>query len=198
VVDTSASPEKIVGTYRLIDATAASACGGFYSEDEYDLAGLFLASGPARQGLLELGRSCVAPNYRTSAAIALLWRGIAAHCEAADVDYLFGCASFPGTDPEVVAGELDLLHRFHRSPLGIRALRQRFVSMKRTEAVSPDYARLWRSLPPLIRGYLQVGAKVADGAVIDHDFGTIDVFIILETQAIRDRYRRHFMGLERT
>ena len=113
---------EIVGTYRLIDAGAATAAGGFYSEGEYDLSPLLALRGPdgRRPNLLELGRSCVAPAYRTSASIMLLWRGIASYLEAASIDYLFGCASFPGVDPDAIAAELALLHHRHRSAIGVR------------------------------------------------------------------------------
>lgn len=185
---------EIVGTYRLIDARAAAAAGGFYSESEYDLSSLLALRGPdgRRPNLLELGRSCVAPAYRTSASIMLLWRGIAAYLEAARIDYLFGCASFPGVDPEAIAAELALLHHRYRSAIGVRTRPELHVPMGRVPAHALDERAAWRRLPPLVRGYLQAGASVGDGAYVDRQFGTVDVFMLVATAAIRDRYRARF------
>lgn len=194
VVDHAAGDAAIVGTYRLIDAGAAAMAGGFYSSSEYDLSALLALRGPGGRmpNLLELGRSCVAPPYRNSAAIMLLWRGIAAYLEAARVDHLFGCASFPGTDPDAVAEELTLLHHHHRSPIGVRTRPELHVPMDRMPAHAVDRRAAWRRLPPLVRGYLQAGASVGDGAFIDHQFSTVDVFMIVATAAIRERYRSRF------
>lgn len=195
VVDHAAAAEEaVVGTYRLIDTRAALRAGGFYSAGEYDLTDL-LALRRADGGhpnLLELGRSCVAPAYRTSAAIMLLWRGIAAYLDAADVDHLFGCASFPGVDPDVVAPGLSYLARHHRSAVRVRARPERFVAMERLGGGAFDERQAWRALPPLVRGYLQAGASVGDGAVVDEQFGTVDVFMLIATTDIRDRYRARF------
>ena len=122
----------------------------------------------------------------------LLWRGIAAYLEAAGTDYLFGCASFPGTDPDRIATELTYLHHHHRSPIGVRTRPELYVPLNRTDARLVDERRAWRDLPPLIRGYLQAGASVGDGAYIDRQFDTVDVFMIVATGAIRDRYRARF------
>lgn len=187
--------DAIVGTYRLIDAEAASATGGFYSSGEYDLSELLAVrrADDTCPGLLELGRSCVAPAYRTSTAIMLLWRGIAAYLEATGTEYMFGCASFPGTEPERIAAELSYLHHRHRSPIAVRARPELHVRMDLREPGAIDERQVWRTLPPLIRGYLQAGALVGDGAVIDHQFSTVDVFVVVATAAIRDRYRSRFL-----
>lgn len=185
---------QVVGTYRLIDQAAASAAGGFYSSGEYDLSALLAltqANGrPAR--LLELGRSCVAPSHRTSGTIMLLWRGIAAYLEALQIDFMFGCASFPGTDPNTFASELTLLDGRYKTPLAVKAHDGLYESMKRVSLDSVDELRTWRALPPLVRGYLQAGAMVGDGAYVDHQFGTVDVFMIVATSQIRNRYRARF------
>lgn len=194
VVDRAAGAAAIVGTYRLIDARAAAAAGGFYSAGEYDLSALLAhrERGGRTPNLLELGRSCVAPAYRTSGAIMLLWRGIAAYLEAAEIDHLFGCASFPGTDPDAIAEELALLHHRHRARIGVCARPELHVPMDRMAPDAIDERGTWRRLPPLVRGYLQAGASVGDGAYIDHQFATVDVFMIVATAAIRDRYRARF------
>jgi putative hemolysin len=194
VVDHGTADGEIVGTYRLIDAKAAAAVGGFYSAGEYDLSALLALREPdgCRPNLLELGRSCVAPAYRTSASIMLLWRGIAAYLEAARIDYLFGCASFPGVDPDAIAAELALLHHRHRTTIAVRAWPELHVPMARVAPEALEERVAWRRLPPLVRGYLQAGASVGDGAYVDHQFGTVDVFMLVATAAIRDRYRARF------
>jgi putative hemolysin len=194
VVDHAAGNAAIVGTYRLIDAGAAAAVGGFYASSEYDLSALLALREPGGRAptLLELGRSCVAPAYRTSGAIMLLWRGIAAYLEAARIDYLFGCASFQGTDPDAIGQELALLHHHHRAAIGVRARPELHVPMDRIDRDAIDAGTAWRRLPPLVRGYLQAGASVGEGAFVDHQFATIDVFMIVATASIRDRYRNRF------
>lgn len=186
----------VVGTYRLLREDVAARIGGFYSAGEYDLAPL-LARGPCAGGsaqLLELGRSCVDPPYRTNATITLLWRAIASYLEAHRIGFMFGCASFPGTDPAAHADELAYLHRFHLAPpeLRARAHAHRFVPMA-PDARDMDVADpSGRGLPPLIKAYLRVGAKVGDGAVVDHAFNTVDVFMIMPVERIVGRYGRRF------
>lgn len=182
----------VVGTYRLLREDVAVRIGGFYSAGEYELTPL-LARGRAAGGaqLLELGRSCVDLPYRTNATITLLWRAIASYLEAHRIGFMFGCASFPGTDPAAHADELAYLHRFHLAPpeLRVRAHARHFVPMARDADVSDPSGR---GLPPLIKAYLRVGAKVGDGAFIDRDFNTVDVFMIMPVERIVGRYGRRF------
>lgn len=189
VRDHARSGAPVVGTYRLLREGVAARIGGFYSGGEYDLSPL-LAAGRSSQ-LLELGRSCVDKPYRTNATITLLWRAIATYLEAHRIGFMFGCASFPGTDPSVHADELAYLHRFHLAPpeLRARAHPQYYVPMDRVEEVSDLTGR---GLPPLIKAYLRVGAKVGDGAFVDRAFNTVDVFMIMPVERIVGRYGRRF------
>ena len=194
VIDRAAPGRPVVGTYRLLREEVAQRTGGFYSSGEYDLGPLLsqgLAGGRGLQ-LLELGRSCVAAPYRTHATIALLWRAIASYLEQHRVGFLFGCASFPGVDPGLHADALACLNRFHRAPtrLRVRAHDERYVEMAREDAKLDPVKRM----PPLIKAYLRVGAMVGDGAVIDRDFNTIDVFMIMPVDNIVDRYRDKFQN----
>jgi L-ornithine Nalpha-acyltransferase len=179
----------VVGTYRLLREDVAARIGGFYSAGEYDLSPL-LTSGRSSQ-LLELGRSCVDRPYRTNATITLLWRAIATYLEAHRIGFMFGCASFPGTDPSAHADELAYLCRFHLAPpeLRARAHPQYYVPMDGTGDVADLTGR---GLPPLIKAYLRVGAKVGDGAFIDRAFNTVDVFMIMPVERIVGRYGRRF------
>ncbi len=185
---------RIVGTYRLLRQEIAEAHGGFYSAGEFDLTPL-VASARNNGQLLELGRSCVAPPYRTTTTISLLWRGIAAYLQAHRISYMFGCASLHGADPEAHAPALSLLYRQHLAPAELRAqaLPQHYVDMNRLPEGSYDQLAALRSLPPLLKGYLRVGAKVGDGAFADRRFNTVDVFVVMPVAAITRRYLDHYL-----
>jgi putative hemolysin len=182
--------EAIVGTYRLIRRDAARRCGRFYSAAEYDISRLISYRGE----ILELGRSCVDPSYRTRPAMSLLWSGIAAYVFHYDIGLMFGCASLRGTDPDVLAAPLSYLHHHHLAPprLRPRALDQRYVEMHRIGADAFDPVRTLAALPPLIKGYLRLGGFVGDGAVIDEQFNTIDVCVVVKTDLVAEKYSRHY------
>jgi len=192
VVDHAIGPgaEGVVGTYRLIQRQAAALLGRFYSADEYDIAPIL--GFPGR--ILELGRSCVDAAYRNRAAMQLLWRGIAAYVFHYQIDLMFGCASLPGTDPDAVAVELTYLYQNHLAPPAVRprALPHRFVEMQRLPPESVDPKRALALLPPLIKGYLRLGGFVGDGAVIDRQFNTTDIAVVVKTDLVTDKYYRHY------
>jgi putative hemolysin len=182
--------EAVVGTYRLIRRDAALRPGTFYSAAEYDIAPLLAYPGE----ILELGRSCVEPSYRPRPVLQLLWSGIAAYVFHYRIALLFGCASLPGTDPDALAEPLSYLYHHHLAPpaLRARALAERYVDMRRLDAGAIDPVRTPTTLPPLIKGYLRVGGFVGDGAVIDEQFNTIDVCIVLKTDLVTEKYLRHY------
>ena len=183
-------PESVVGTYRMMQRESASAAGRFYSAGEYDIAPLL--SFPGR--ILELGRSCVDKRYRGRAVMQLLWRGIAAYVFAHEIDLLFGCASLAGTDPDENAAALTYLHHNHLAPPALRpiALTDRYVDMRRLDPGMVDARRVQLTLPPLIKGYLRLGGMVGDGAVVDHQFNTTDVAIVVKTDLVTDKYIDHY------
>ena len=180
----------VVGTYRLIRSEAAARIGGFYSAHEYDLS--LIEAFPGQ--VLELGRSCVDAAYRGRAVMQLLWRGIATYVAMQEIDLLFGCASLPGTDPDAMAEVLTYLYQHHLAPpaLRLRALPDRYVDMQRHDPAQLDMRRANLLLPPLIKGYLRLGGFVGDGAVIDREFNTTDVAIIVKTDLITDKYVKHY------
>ncbi len=182
--------KAIVGTYRLIRRDAARRCGRFYSAAEYDISRLISYRGE----ILELGRSCVDPSYRTRPAMSLLWSGIAAYVFHYDIALMFGCASLPGVDPGALAVPLSYLYHHHSAPprLRPRALEQRYVDMNRLPAEAVDPLRTLAALPPLIKGYLRLGGFVGDGAVIDEQFNTIDVCVVVKTDLVAEKYSRHY------
>lgn len=181
----------VVGTYRLIRRQAAARLGGFYSAAEYDIARLVAYPGE----ILELGRSCVDAAYRQRPIMQLLWSGIAAYVLHYDITLMFGCASLPGTNPEALATPLSYLCHYHLAPppLRARALTSRYVDMCRRPRRAIDPARALMGLPPLIKGYLRLGGFVGDGAVIDPEFNTIDVCIVVKTELVSAKYSRHYV-----
>lgn len=185
--------EQAVGTYRLLRREVATLHGGFYSSSEYNLQPMLDFVGP-RGGLLELGRSCVHREYRTNATIQLLWRGISTYVADHGISFMFGCASFPGTDPQAHALALSYLHAHHLPPAEwrVRALAERYVPMNLLPPDQINPRAALHALPPLIKGYLRLGAYIGDGAVIDRQFGTTDVFILLPVERIAPKYQNRF------
>ena len=181
---------RVVGTYRLLRRSVALRHRGFYSELEYDLDRPKNYPGE----VVELGRSCVDADYRARGAIQLLWRGIADYLVRHDIDVMFGCASFPGTNPECLRESLSYLHHNHLAPSALRprALENRYVAMDTLPPAGFDREESFGRLPPLIKGYVRVGGFVGDGAVVDHQFNTTDICIIVEKHRIAGKYHRHY------
>lgn len=182
----------IVGTYRLLQQDRAADVGGFYSEGEFELSRL-MARHPGLR-FLELGRSCVLPEYRTKRTIELLWQGIHAYLGMHRIDVMVGCASFPGTVPAQHAQALSYLHQNFTAdwPWLTRAVQSRYCSMDLMPAEAIDLRAAIAGLPPLIKAYLRVGAKVGEGCVVDTEFGTVDVFIVMPVEEIAPRYLSYF------
>lgn len=184
----------VVGTYRLMRDEYAARAGGFYSAGEYDLTPM-LRGLPAGTRHLELGRSCILKDYRTKpGTMQLLWRGVMAYVARFNIDLMFGCASLAGTDPDALATSLSYLYHFHLLPpeLRVRARPELFIEMNRMPKEAIDPKEALRALPPLVKGYARAGAHIGDGAVIDRQFGTTDVFIYLPVAKIDTRYRSRF------
>lgn len=192
VVDAEKGNGKVavVGTYRLLRRSVALRGRGFYSEQEFDLTPLMDTPGE----LVELGRSCVDSAYRSRGVLQLLWRGLAAYVHAYDIHLMFGCASFPGTSPDAISPQLSYLYHYHLAPrpLRPRALDAQYVAMDRLPRASVDVQAAISALPPLIKGYLRVGGFVGDGAVVDHQFNTTDVSVIVKTDQLTAKYERHY------
>jgi L-ornithine Nalpha-acyltransferase len=183
---------KVVGTCRMLRQDVANRHGGFYSAGEFDI-GALLARHP-ELSFVEIGRSCVLAPYRNKRTIELLWTGLAGYVAQHRLDVLFGCASLDGTDPDRLKRSLSFLHHFTPTPQPWRArsLPHRYIEMNRMPKESIDTKEAWRELPPLLRGYLRLGACIGEGAVIDHQFGTIDVLIVVPLSAVKARYMERF------
>ncbi|MBX3549543.1 MAG: GNAT family N-acetyltransferase [Xanthobacteraceae bacterium] len=185
---------RVVGTYRLLRQEIAQHHGGFYTQNEFDVGALMARH--RNQRFLELGRSCVLPQYRNKRTVELLWHGISNYVAQHRLDVLIGCASLEGTNPDKLATQLSFLHHFARAPEQWRAtaVPSRRVDMNRMPKEAIDAKSALRELPPLVKGYLRLGAYIGDGAVVDHQFGTTDVLIMLPMQNITARYRDKFVG----
>lgn len=182
--------ERIIGTYRLLRRAVAEAHGQFYTSDEYNIQPLL----DNEKDLLELGRSCVLPDYRTRPILQKLWEGIAHYVADHNIGLMFGCASLHGTDINALAPQLSYLHHFHRTEdkLCPLALKGRYVDMNIIPKDELDVKATFISMPPLIKGYIRLGASIGDGAVIDHQFNTTDVCIVMPTAKVTDKYMKHY------
>ena len=190
VVDESGPKEKIVGTYRLLRRAGAEKIGQFYSASEYDITPVLKSA----QSLLELGRSCVLAEFRTRPVLQLLWQGIADYITEHDIELMFGCASLHSTDIKSISKPLSYLHHYHLAPekLRPRAIKGRYINMNIIPQEDIDARRVFAELPPLIKGYLRAGAAIGDGAVIDEQFNTTDICVVVQTHLLADRYRKHY------
>lgn len=182
----------VVGTYRLLRHDIAARHGGFYTASEFDIAPL-LARHPERR-FLELGRSCVRKPYRTKRTVELLWHGIWAYVRRHGIDVMFGCASLEGTRPEALARPLAFLHHFAptEAEWTAPALPRNAAKMDLLPLEALDAKAALNELPPLIKGYLRLGAMIGRDAVVDRQFGTTDVLIVLPIERIHPRYLDHF------
>lgn len=181
---------KIVGTYRLLRRKPMQAIGRFYTEGEYDIRAIYNYP----DEILEVGRSCVHPEFRNRAVMQLLWRGIGAYVVKFNIGLMFGCASFHGVDPREHALPLSYLYHYHLAPELIcpKALPERFVDMNLMPKENIDAKRAFASLPALIKGYLRLNGYVGLGAVVDHEYNTTDVSIVVKTDTVADKYAQKY------
>jgi len=182
-----ASSGRIVGTYRLLTPANAIKAGGYYSESEFDISPL----DGIRGTLAEVGRSCIHPDYRNGSVIMLLWSGIAALMQQGGYQYVLGCASVSLRDDGVTAAEV------------WRTARKGMARNPGTPIVTPRHrypverlnSTLPARVPPLIKGYLKLGASICGEPAWDPDFNTADFPVLLDIDRVDPRYRRHF-GLD--
>lgn len=184
---------KVVGTYRVLLQDVAEKNQGFYTQAEYDIAPL-IARKRVTHRFMELGRSCVLKPYRNRRTVELLWQGLWTYVREHGVDVMLGCASFPGTDPKEYALALSFLYHHSLAPSEwlVSAHHDLKVDMNMMPKDEINMKEAMKDMPPLIKGYLRLGAYVGDGAVVDRQFGTTDVLVILPVEAIDTRYFAHF------
>ncbi len=172
------SGEQLIATTRLLDRHRARLAGGFYSQQEFNLEHL-LSSTPC--SVLELGRTCVHPDYRSMAAINMLWQGVGQVVAAWKIEVLMGCASIPLGVGDC-QGWLDRLPESQRLSISVRP--KRYLP---TAVLSRDPL-----LPPLLKAYLRMNAKVGRFACFDPVFHCADVLIWLPLAQMDTRYLGHF------
>lgn len=179
--------DDVVGVYRLLPGDRASGASRFYSEGEYDLAPL------RRTGrrLMELGRSCVHPDYRGGAAMYHLWNGLADYVHEHGIEVLFGTASFHGTDVAALAQPLSYLHHNHLAPAPLRvSVREGAAQrMDLLPADRVDRRQAMLATPALIKAYLRLGGCVGEGAWVDRAFNTTDVCLVMDTARMSAKHR---------
>jgi putative hemolysin len=182
---TGAAPGEVIGTYRVLTPDAARRAGGLYTQTEFDLSGV-------RHLLphtLELGRSCVHPDHRSGAAVLALWGAIVAFAHRNGLRTLLGCASVPMRDGGHAAASLWAgLARTHAVPTDLEVVPRVPLPV---DSLRQD---LPAELPPLVKGYLRCGARLAGRPAWDPDFGCADLPMLLHLDDLPVRYRRHFLG----
>lgn len=179
---------KLVGVYRILSSDKASELGRYYSEGEYDLSALKKSG----RKLLELGRSCLHPDYRGGSAMYHLWKALSQYVFEQKIELLFGVASFHGTDPGILQEPLSLLHHNHLAPEELRVVAKppHYQKMNLIEAREINRKRAMIAVPALIKAYLRLGGVVGEGAYVDHAFNTTDVCLILDTKRLSERQKQ--------
>lgn len=176
---------ETIGTYRLLPPRRAARLGCYYAEAEFDLTRL----APVRERMVEVGRSCIHPEYRNGAVIALLWSGLARYVLAHGYRYLAGCASISLSDGGRTAGAVwASLRETHLAPVEYQVFPRCRLPLEELEAAPRA------KLPPLLKGYLRCGAWICGEPAWDPDFNTADLFVLLPVARIESRYARHFLG----
>lgn len=177
---------EVVGCYRILTDTQSDNAGGFYSETEFDLTRVLALPGR----FMEVGRTCVHPQYRNGATISLLWNGIGRFVMMNNIDYVMGCASVPlttGTEKALMIYRR--LEKAHLAPESWRTFPK--VPLPKIQLTGTEETP---EMPALLKGYLRVGAKICGEPAWDPGFNCADFFILLGTDAISRRYQRHFFS----
>jgi putative hemolysin len=180
---------EVVGTYRLLTPVQALRAGGLYTETEFDIRHL----GTLKSKMVELGRSCVHPQYRNGAVIMALWGALAQFMQRNQLDTMVGCASIPMLHQGQISGDAaaSIWHQVSKTHL---ADSQWHVQALTPLPLTQFDANLSVEPPALIKGYLRLGAKVLGAPAWDPDFNTADLPMLLRIHELPSRYRKHFLG----
>ena len=176
--------DKVVGTYQILSPASAQRIGRYYADGEFDLGRL----ATLRPQLVEIGRACVHPDYRSGATITLLWSGLARYMRLSGHEFLFGCASIGMADGGHAAASLYRRLQGQLAPAEYRVFPRCALPLEALRSnVEAD-------LPPLIKGYLRAGAMICGAPAWDPDFNTADLPMLLQLRDLPEKYRRHFLG----
>lgn len=181
--------QEVVGTYRLLTPAQARRVGSTYSDLEFDLTRLR----GLRESMVELGRSCVHPDYRHGGVIMALWGALAEFMVRNQLDTMIGCASIPMLHNGIVSGDVaasiwQQLKATHLAPI------EHHVRPRLPLPVEQLDCALEVEPPALIKGYLRLGAKVLGAPAWDPDFNTADLPMMMRINDLPSRYRKHFLG----
>ena len=178
---------KVVGTYRLIKKSHLKDIKAFLTETEFDLFNL------KQYEILEVGRAVVKEEYRDGITISMLWKGVIRYAVSENIDFMIGTASFHGINPCDYEDTLSYLYYNHLSSEDIRcyALKDSYSPINLKKEYDLEVAK--KNMPPLIKGYLRLGATIGDGAYLDISFNSLDVLIVLKIKEINPRYLKRYM-----
>ena len=183
--------DSVVGTYRLLPGKRIANHGGFYSEKEFDLTPLK----EHKEDILELGRSCIDPKYRSGQTLQLLWEGIATYLTQNPYRYMIGCASI---HLEKVCEVYQIYSYFKKTGMLSEEFQINPHPSHRLQGLTEvqlylSEKEIIRKLPPLLKGYRRMGAKIGGEPAYDPIFDSIDFLIILEKSRITQKYQRRFL-----
>jgi len=179
---------EVVGTYRILTPDAARAAGSYYSEQEFDLARL----AHLRARMVEVGRSCVHPDYRSGGAILMLWSALIRFMGQRGHEYLFGCASMGMADGgHAAAATWRRVQARHLAAPEYRVFPHCRLPVEALEVSCDESPR--PAMPPLVKGYLNIGAQICGEPAWDPDFNTADLPVLLSVSNMTQRYRRHLV-----
>jgi putative hemolysin len=181
--------QAVVGTYRVLTPTQAARVGSTYSDTEFDLVRLRAV----RDQMVELGRSCVHPDYRHGGVIMTLWGALGEFMVRNNYETVIGCASIPMLHNGIVSGDVaasiwNKLRQTHLAPVECQ------VRPRLPLPLDQSNCNLDVEIPALIKGYLRTGAKVLGPPAWDPEFNTADLPMIMHFKGLPDRYRKHFLG----
>ncbi|BBY88123.1 ornithine-acyl[acyl carrier protein] N-acyltransferase [Mycolicibacterium tokaiense] len=188
---------ELVGCYRMLPPPGAVAAGGLYTATEFDVTAL----DPLRPSLVEMGRAVVRSDHRNGAVVLLMWAGILAYLDRSGYDYVTGCISVP-THPEdgdsvpgsQIRGVRDFVAKRHAAPAQYTVRPYRPVvldGLTLDDIVSPARP----TVPPLMRGYLRLGAQVCGEPAHDPDFGVGDFPALLDKRNADVRYLKRLRSV---
>ncbi|MEM7290073.1 MAG: GNAT family N-acyltransferase [Pseudomonadota bacterium] len=182
----------IIGTQRFMTGNSSNNANAFYSSSEFNLVPLLVRQ--HEKTFMELGRSCIHPEYRNKRTMELLWHGTWDYALKNQVDVMFGCASFPTIDAQSIHAELEFLHNTNpaNGEWDVSAHKGDTIELSSVRSEIDSQRSLLRNLPPLIKGYLRLGARFSKHAVIDFEFGTTDIMVILPVKDINPKYVSYY------
>lgn len=178
---------KVIGTYRLLKNSRLPDGMKFLAETEFDISPL------KKYEVLEVGRAVVKPEYRDGSTITMLWKGVIRYAVSENIDFMIGTASFHGVDVNKYQDSLSYLHYNHLSPEDIRCSVNKTTWSRIDLKENYDPLEAKKNLPPLIKGYLRLGATIGEGAYLDIPFNSLDVLIVLKISDIEQKYLKRFL-----